>query len=80
MVWFDNTVKCALLVPPPTSKRVVICLPQSTKGFAPNPPLPRGEQLSQSYAVCHGNMNGDVFEDWFENTLLRNLSRDKKKS
>lgn len=23
-------------------------------------------------------MNGDVFENWFENTLLKNLSQDRK--
>ena len=87
MVWFpwyskdgltDNTRKCNLLADPSKGKRVVICHAGSTKGFVPNSLLLCRKKPSESYADYHDNTNGDVFEDWFENTLLKNLRQARK--
>ena len=64
----------------PTSrgKRVVICHASSEEGFIPNSLLLCGKDLSESYADYHQDMNGTVFENWFQSTLLPNLQKGKK--
>ena len=54
------------------------CHAGSTKGFVSNPRLLWGKKLTESYDDYNDDMNGDVFENWFENTLLKNLSEDRK--
>ena len=71
MVWSDNTEKCTLSATPSKGKRIIICHTGSTEGFV-------SKKLSESYADYHDNMNEDVFEDWFENTLLKKLPQDRK--
>ena len=78
MVWSDNTEKCTLSATPSKGKRIVICHAGSTEGFVPNSLLLCGKKLSESYYDYHVDMNMDVFEDWFENTLLKNLPQGKK--
>ena len=34
--------------------------------------------FSESYANYHDDMNAEVFEKWFANTLIPNLSKDRK--
>ena len=40
-----------------------------SKGFIPD----SGHTLSESFADYHSDVNGDVFEHWFEKKLLPNL-------
>lgn len=54
------------------------CHAGSTKGFVSNSLLLWGKKLTESYDDYNDDMNGDVFENWFENTLLKNLSQDRK--
>ena len=68
---------------PLRGKQFLICHAGSTKGFVLNSLdlfliLLCGQKLSESYADYHGNMNGDVFEDWLENFLLKNLPQNRK--
>ena len=78
MVWSENIEKCTLSAPLSKGKRIFIYHAGSTEVFVPNSLLLCGKKLSKSYADYHGNMNGDVFEDWFKNTLLKNLPQDRK--
>ena len=63
---------------PLRGKQILICHARSTKGFVLNSLNLCGQKLSESYADYHGNMNGDVFEDWLENFLLKNLPQNRK--
>ena len=78
MVWSDNTEKYSLSAPPSKGKQIVICHTRSTKGLVPNFLLICGKKFSESYADYHDDLNRDVFEDRFENTLLKNLPQDRK--
>ena len=73
MVWSDDTEKFTLSAPSLNGKRIVICHAGSTKNFVSNSLLLCEEMLSESHADFQDDMNGDIFEDWFENTLLKNL-------
>ena len=77
MIWWDNTAKCSLSVPPSKGKKVVICHAGSSEGFVPNAVLLCGKQLSESYADYH-DMNAEIFKRWFANTLITNLPKDRK--
>ena len=43
-----------------------------------NSPLFCEKDLSDSYADYHQNMNGKVFENWFQSNLLPNVPKEKK--
>ena len=73
MVWSDDTEKLTLSAPSLNGKRIAICHAGSAKNFVSNSLLLCEEMLSESYADFQDDMNGDIFEDWFENTLLKNL-------
>ena len=47
------------------------------KGFVPNALLLCGKELSKSYADSH-DMNAEIFKRRFANTLIPNLSKDRK--
>lgn len=77
MIWFENTVKCILSVPPPKGKRVCYIPCRKHCGFHPKSSTVLWETVLR--IICYGDMNGSLLVNWFENILLRNLSRDKKK-
>ena len=79
LVWSDDTEKCTLLALPGKGKQIAICHAGSTEAFVHNSLLLcEKKKLSQSFAGCHDDINGGVFEDWFENSLLKNLPQDRK--
>ena len=79
MVWLDDTEKYTHSAAPPSKgKRIVICHTGTTESCVPNSLLLCGKKLSESYASYHDDMNGEVFEDWFKNTLLKNLPQDRQ--
>ena len=67
-----------LFTPLSKAKRVLICHAESSDGFLSNAVLVCGKELSESYADYHCDMNDEVFERWFANTLIPNLPKDRK--
>ena len=64
IVWSDGTEEWIVLW-------IVLCHAGSIEGFIPNSLLFCGKNLSELYADYYDDMNGDVFKDWLENTLLK---------
>lgn len=78
MMWEDGNKECHLSAPPSKGKRIVIVHAGCKDGFIPNCLLLCGKKLKECHADYHSDMNGEVFEDWFEKSLLQNLPKDKK--
>ena len=77
-LWADSTKNCSVSAPVSRGKRVVICHAVSKEGFVPNSLLLCGKDFAKSYADYHEDMNSAVFENWFRNTFLPNLTKGRK--
>lgn len=65
--WTDGTVKGTLAAPLGKGKRLIICHAGSQQGWIEAPPLVFRSNKTSDY---HEDMNADVFERWFFETLL----------
>lgn len=72
--WVDNSNKCTLSGPCSRGKRVIILHAGSDKGFVPNALLLSAKNIKQSSADYHEDMTSSLFEKWFIEQLLPNLS------
>lgn len=77
--WSDNSKKCALDTTPSSGKRIIIAHAGSENGWI-GKVLLSGKNISDSSLDYHQDMTANVFEDWFEKTLLPALPPKKKKS
>ena len=73
-----DTKSCSVSGPRSRKKRVLTCHTRSSERFVENYLLLCAKKFSESYADCYDNMNGRVFEDWFESTLFPNLYKERK--
>ena len=78
MFWSDDTKIFSVSGPPSRRKRVVICHAGSSESFLENTLLLCGKKLSELYLDYSNDFNGIVFEEWFESTLIPNLSKERK--
>ena len=58
-------------------KSVLICHAVSNERFVNGALFLCGKKLSESSVDYHNDMNGKVFEDWFDNLLLPKLPKEK---
>src|ERR1700729_2108660 len=72
--WVDDTKSCTLNAPCSRGKRVIILHAGSKNGFVPNALLLSAKNISQSSADYHEDMTADLFEKWFSEQLLPNVS------
>ena len=72
-IWDDHSGKCVVTDKVSRGKRVVICHAGSRAGFIPSALLLCGKSIKKAMADYHEDMNGNVFERWFEERLLPNL-------
>ena len=85
MIWIpwyckdDLLRQCRCLSASPSKgKSISICCTWRTEGFVPILSSFAEKKLSESNVDSNDDINGHVFEDWFENTLLKNLPQDRK--
>ena len=72
--WVDDSNKCTLNGPCSRGKRVIILHAGSNKGFVPNALLLSAKNIKHSSADYHEDMTASLFEKWFIEQLLPNLS------
>lgn len=65
--WTDGTVKGTLGSPLGKGKRLIVCHAGSKQGWIKAPPLVFQSKKTSDY---HEEMNSEVFENWFFNTLI----------
>ena len=75
--WDDGSCCCCLQSPVSRAKRIMILHAGSTEGWVTNCLYLSSKNIRDSLADSHDEMNADIFERWFENSLLPNI-RDKK--
>jgi hypothetical protein len=66
--WVDDSGKWQLNVPPARGKRVIILHAGNEDGWVNN-----CLNISQSSANYHKDMDSELFEKWFSNSLIPNL-------
>lgn len=76
--WDDGTCGCAINVPVSRGKRIMVLHAGGAEGWAPNCLYLSAKNISDAKADSHDEMNATVFENWFKNLLLQNLSKDRK--
>lgn len=76
--WDDKSCSCCLKAPVSRGKRIMILHAGSEEGWVPNCLFLSAKNIGDAKADTHDDMNAQVFEKWFEHTLLKNLPRDKK--
>lgn len=72
--WIDNSKNCTLNTPCSRGKRVIILHAGNENGFVPNALLLSAKNIKQSCADYHEDMTSTLFEEWFTNKLLPNIS------
>jgi transposase len=72
--WVDDSGKCQLNVPPARGKRVIILHAGNEDGWVNNGLLLSAKNISKSSADYHQDMDSKLFEKWFKNNLVPNLS------
>jgi hypothetical protein len=68
--WTDGTVKGTLSSPLGKGKRLIVCHAGSKNGWISAPPLIFESRSTKDY---HEEMDHQVFENWFFNTLIPTL-------
>ena len=71
--WCDKSEKCVVDTPASRGKRLVIVHAGGENGFVPGCALLCGKSMKNCHADYHDDMNGAVFEDWFEKKLIPNI-------
>lgn len=72
--WTDGTTKCQLKgVPPNRGSRLIILHCGSADGWVTNGLKLCGKKIQDCNVDYHKNMESQIFEEWFEHTLIPNL-------
>lgn len=72
--WVDSSQNCALNAPCSRGTRIIILHAGSENGFVGNALLLSAKNVSQSSADYHQDMTAELFEKWFSEQLLPNMS------
>lgn len=72
--WTNGSTSFSLDVPPSRGKRIIILHAGNENGFVKNGLLLSAKNIKGSAADYHSDMNSELFEKWFENTLLPNIA------
>lgn len=73
--WSDDSDNCVITTPPSKGERIVILHCGGRSGFIDDALFVTHQKMIDAPADYHGTMTADIFEDWFENRLLRRLER-----
>jgi transposase len=72
--WTDSSNKCVLKdVPPNRGSRMIIIHCGSKEGWVKDGLKLCGKKIEECNVDYHKNMQADIFETWFEKTLIPNL-------
>lgn len=69
----DGSSSCILNVPPSRGKRIIILHAGYANGWIPGALLLSAKNIKNCSADYHQEMDGPLFETWFENQLLPNV-------
>ncbi|XP_050512932.1 uncharacterized protein LOC126888619 [Diabrotica virgifera virgifera] len=72
--WVDNSQSCSLNTPCSRGKRIIILHAGSEQGFVRNALLLSAKNINESSADYHEDMTAHLFEKWFKEQLLPNIS------
>jgi transposase len=72
--WVDDSGKCQLNVPPARRKLVILLHAGNEDGWVNNELLLSAKNISKSSADYHQDMDSELFEKWFKNNLVSNLT------
>ena len=70
-IWLDDTESCMVFVPNQKDNRTVIIHCRGHSGFVDGTLLVIYQKLENAPVDYHGSMNSKIFEEWFENCVLR---------
>lgn len=71
--WTDGSRMCTPTMPANKGSRLIIVHCGGSEGWVPNALKLCGKKLEDCNVDYHKNMEADIFEEWFENTLIPNL-------
>jgi hypothetical protein len=71
--WVDGSKKCVLDVKPGKGKRIIILHAGSKFGWVPNGLLLLAKAIKDANLDYHEDMSGNLFYNWFKDTLLSNI-------
>ena len=71
--WSDDTDNCIISTPDNKGNRIVIIHCGGRSGFVDGALFVTHKKMSDAPADYHGTMTAEIFEDWFENKILRCL-------
>uniref|UniRef100_A0A6P7H1A1 Uncharacterized protein LOC114349106 n=1 Tax=Diabrotica virgifera virgifera TaxID=50390 RepID=A0A6P7H1A1_DIAVI len=73
--WTDGSRRCQLKdIPPNKGSQMIIVHCGSANGWVPNGLMLCGKKIEKCSIDYHQNMNSTIFEEWFKNTLLPNIT------
>ncbi|MGH9701240.1 MAG: transposase [Candidatus Acidiferrales bacterium] len=71
--WVDCSTKCQTKAPSNKGKRITILHAGSENGWIPNCLLLSAKNIKDSSLDYHEDTTAELFENWFENSLLSNI-------
>lgn len=71
--WVDSTQNCRTKAPSNKGKRITILHAGSEDGFVPNCLLLSAKNIKDSSLDYHEDTTAELFENWFQNNLLKNI-------
>lgn len=71
--WVDSSKNCQTKAPSNKGKRITIIHAGSEDGFVPNCLLLSAKNIKDSSLDYHEDTTAELFENWFENYLLKNI-------
>lgn len=71
--WVDSSKNCQTKAPSNKGKRITIIHAGSEDGFVPNCLLLSAKNIKDSSLDYHEDTSAELFENWFQNYLLKNI-------
>lgn len=71
--WVDSSSNCQTKAPSNKGKRITVIHAGSEDGWAPNCLLLSAKNIKDSSLDYHEDTSAELFENWFENYLLKNI-------
>lgn len=71
--WVDSSKNCKTKAPSNKGKRITIIHAGSENGFVPNCLLLSAKNIKDSSLDYHEDTTAELFENWFQNHLLKNI-------
>jgi transposase len=71
--WVDSSQNCQTKAPSNKGKRITIIHAGSEDGFVPNCLLLSAKNIKDSSLDYHEDTSAELFENWFQNYLLKNI-------